>query len=92
MIDPAAAGEHPCVPECVVVAPATGVFRPVNHDGWADGAVVQAGQAIGTVEAAGVATPVHSRFTGSLMGMLVHANERVREGQPVAWLRSLVCT
>ena len=29
-----------------------------------------------------------SRFTGFLMGMLVHSGERVREGQPIAWLRS----
>ena len=25
---------------------------------------------------------------GKLMGLLAHAGERVREGQPVAWLRS----
>ena len=30
---------------------------------------------------------VRSPFTGRLVGMLVSAGERMREGQPVAWLR-----
>jgi biotin carboxyl carrier protein len=44
-------------------------------------------QLIGYVEVKGHSTPVHSPFGGRLMGLLAHAGERVREGQPVAWLR-----
>lgn len=85
----AVSGEHPSVPECVVLAPASGVFRALATDSGNDGGLVYEGQSIGTVESSGVATPVESRFTGFLMGMLAHHEERVREGQPVAWLRNL---
>ena len=43
---------------------------------------------IGYVDGKGQSTPVRSPFGGKLMGLLAHAGERVREGQPVAWLRS----
>ena len=75
-------GEDLLVLERVVVAPALGVFRPVDT-----GAVVQAGDPVGVVVGSGVEHPVVSRFTGSLMGVLAHEGERVREGEPVAWLR-----
>ena len=81
-------GETLAVPERVIVAPAPGTFRPV------DAAVREAAdhtlvpdQLIGYVEVKGHSTPVHSPFGGRLMGLLAHAGERVREGQPVAWLR-----
>jgi biotin carboxyl carrier protein len=32
---------------------------------------------------------VRSAFAGWMMGLMVHDGERVREGQPVAWLRAL---
>ena len=51
------------------------------------GTVVAAGQAIGVIEGPGSSTPVRSPFGGFLIGMLARAGERVREGQPVAWLR-----
>ena len=51
------------------------------------GTVVTAGQAIGVIEGPGSSTPVRSPFGGFLIGMLARAGERVREGQPVAWLR-----
>jgi biotin carboxyl carrier protein len=41
---------------------------------------------IGFVDGGGKSTPVRSPFRGFLMGLLAHAGERVREGQPVAWL------
>ncbi len=44
-------------------------------------------QVIGFVDGIGHSTPVHSPFHGRLMGLLASAGERVREGQPVAWLR-----
>ena len=91
MTDSALRGEHPCVPECVVVAPANGVFCPLPPDTvTAEGEIVFEGQPIGVVESSGVVTPVLSRFTGLFMGLMAHDDERVREGQPVAWLRNLV--
>ncbi|HEV8624394.1 MAG TPA: hypothetical protein VG034_08035 [Acidimicrobiia bacterium] len=86
-------GEVLAVPERVIVAPAVGVFRPLGeiHDvdltEAGDGTVVAAGQAIGVIEGPGSSTPVRSPFGGFLVGMLARAGERVREGQPVAWLR-----
>ena len=49
--------------------------------------MVAEGDVVGVVEVRGEALPVRSAFTGFLMGMLAHPGERVREGQPVAWLR-----
>ena len=86
-------GEVLAVPERVIVAPTVGVFRPlgeiheVNLTELGDGTVVAAGQAIGVIEGPGSSTPVRSPFGGFLIGMLARAGERVREGQPVAWLR-----
>ncbi|MGI8809655.1 MAG: hypothetical protein ACR2KK_17815 [Acidimicrobiales bacterium] len=80
-------GETLGVPERVIVAPAQGTFRPVDADEMAPEAPVEAEQVIGFVEGKGHSTPVKSPFGGKLMGMLAHAGERVREGQPVAWLR-----
>jgi biotin carboxyl carrier protein len=95
-------GEVLAVPERVIVAPAVGVFRPLG-DSDVDltdaahmpgdapaplgGTVISAGQAIGVVEGPGSSTPVRSPFGGFLIGMLARTGERVREGQPVAWLR-----
>ena len=96
-------GEVLAVPERVIVAPAVGVFRPLAVDSDVDltengtarlgdtpgppGTRVTAGQAIGVIEGPGSSTPVRSPFGGFLIGMLARAGERVREGQPVAWLR-----
>jgi biotin carboxyl carrier protein len=44
---------------------------------------------LGVVEASGDAVPVSSPFTGWMMGMLAVEGERVREGQPICWLRAL---
>ena len=90
MIDASALpGEQPWVPECVVLAPATGVFRLLPGRALTEGAMVFEGDTIGLVESSGETTPVRTRFTGFLMGMLAHGEERVREGQPVAWLRNV---
>lgn len=81
-------GEELAVLERVVVAPVLGVFTP--HEPatvTAEGELVEAGQTIGVVENSGTATEVRSPFTGFLMGLLAAAGERVREGEPVAWLR-----
>ena len=79
-----ATGERLAVPERVIVAPASGKFRPAENETPSE---LDAEQVIGFVEGAGHSTPVRSPFRGFLMGLLAHAGERVREGQPVAWLR-----
>ncbi len=76
-------GELLTVPERVILAPAPGKFRPAEST---DDQLVEE-QVIGFVEGHGQSTPVRSPFRGMLQGMLAHAGERVREGQPVAWLR-----
>lgn len=81
-----AQGEHLGVPERVILAPAVGVFHPVGADNAAEGEVVE-GQVVGIVEVGDRKLPVRSAFTGRLVGMMAHPGERVREGQPVAWLR-----
>jgi biotin carboxyl carrier protein len=80
-------GEVLTVPERVIVAPAPGTFRPAEPlEGQVEAPVTEE-QVIGFVEGKGHSTPVRSPFGGLLMGLLAHAGERVREGQPVAWLR-----
>jgi biotin carboxyl carrier protein len=83
-------GERLSVPEKVVVAPCIGQFRPVDPETvTADGEIVDAGQVVGYVEAQDKRVPIRSAFRGWMMGLLVHEGERVREGQPIAWLRTL---
>jgi biotin carboxyl carrier protein len=83
-VTPTHHGELLDVPERMIVAPSVGVFRPNVKT---DGDVVDAGEAIGVVEGPGTSIPVRSPFRGMLIGMLAHPGERLREGQPVAWLR-----
>ena len=78
------AGERLAVPERMIVAPAAGVFRSTATE---PGMTLIAGDVVGVVEGPGTALPVFSPFHGTLMGMLAHSGERLREGQPVAWLR-----
>lgn len=82
------AGEVLGVLERVVVAPSRGVFVPRGPVCvTTEGELVEAGQVIGTIESSGTNVEVLSPFTGFLMGMLAHEGERIREGEPVAWLR-----
>ena len=82
------AGEVLGVLERVVVAPSRGVFTPLAPGCvTTEGELVEAGQVIGTIESSGTNVAVLSPFTGFLMGMLAHEGERLREGEPVAWLR-----
>ena len=80
-----AAGEALLVPERVIVAPSVGVFRAMGDA--VEGGVLSEGQPIGVIEGPGTAMPIRSPFAGTLVGMLAHPGERLREGQPVAWLR-----
>jgi len=77
-------GEGLLVPERMIVAPTVGVFQPVELPDDSD---VTAGQTIGLLEGPGTSIPVSSPFAGRLVGVLARPGERLREGQPVAWLR-----
>jgi biotin carboxyl carrier protein len=78
------AGETLTVPERMIVAPVVGIFRPLQ---LVEGHELQAGDEIGVVEGPGTSCPVRSPFGGTLMGMLARSGERLRSGQPIAWLR-----
>jgi multidrug efflux pump subunit AcrA (membrane-fusion protein) len=87
---PQFAGERLSVPERVVIAPCIGQFRPAPPDVvTAEGEIISAGEVVGYVESQDSTVPVRSAFSGWLMGLLVHEGERVREGQPIAWLRAI---
>ncbi len=77
--------------ERVVLSPATGRFVAVPDD-QADphlpGALILAGSSLGSVISSGESQAVTTTFTGILAGLLARDGERVREGQPVAWLRT----
>jgi multidrug efflux pump subunit AcrA (membrane-fusion protein) len=78
------------VPERVIVAPCLGVFEPHEPQTvTTEGELVAEGQSVGVLQVSGERVEVRSPFAGFLMGMLAHPGERVREGQPVAWLRVL---
>jgi biotin carboxyl carrier protein len=78
------AGETLTVAERMIVAPVVGIFRP---NAVVEGAELSAGDEIGVVEGPGTSCPVTSPFDGTVMGMLAHPGERLRSGQPIAWLR-----
>ena len=75
-------GETLHVLERMIVAPTTGVFHRL------DPSTVARGDVIGTVQSLGTATTIQSPFEGVLVGFLALEGERVRPGQPVAWLRT----
>jgi hypothetical protein len=74
------------VPERLIVAPAAGVFRP-RPTVVGTGRTVRAGQPVGAIERLGGRVEVVSAHTGRLMGLLALPGERVRDHQPLAWLR-----
>jgi biotin carboxyl carrier protein len=83
------AGEILDVPERVIVAPTSGVFEPAEpRVVTEEGERVEAGQTIGTLHGPNSATPVTSPFAGFLIGMMATSGERLRVGEPVAWLRA----
>jgi biotin carboxyl carrier protein len=82
-------GERLDVLERVVVSPATGRFTAVPPQTvTTEGEIVRRGQLVGIIDGAGGTVSIESPFTGFLMGILALPGERVREGEPVAWLRT----
>ncbi len=81
-------GETLSVPERVIVAPAVGIFHRLDGDGqMKDGDLIDRGDVVGVVRSLGASTPVQSPFEGLLVAILAFDGERVRPGQPVAWVR-----
>jgi hypothetical protein len=80
-------GERLHVGVRLIIAPRAGTFSPAVLDGaLADGLNIAAGQAIGRLVHSGEDCVVQSPFSGVLKGLLASPGERVRPGQPVAWL------
>jgi biotin carboxyl carrier protein len=79
------AGERVSIPERMIVAPGNGIFRLTALT--YSGAYVGKGDEIGVVESPGASASVRSPFSGTLMGIMALEGERLREGEPVAWLR-----
>lgn len=83
-------GEVLHVRERIVLSPVTGRFQRTIDDEIdlaSPGSLVLAGSPLGGVVGSGRTTAVTTPFTGVLAGLLAHDGERVREGQPIAWLR-----
>lgn len=73
--------------ERLILAPRAGTFHPVNPDVSLDEPIrVAMGDEVGVVIQLGEKHEVESPFTGTMLGLLVLPGERVRAGQPVAWL------
>jgi biotin carboxyl carrier protein len=79
----AEAGEYPTVAERLVVSPMPGRFEPapLGDDR------VEAGQVVGEVVRSDERIPVIATIAGRFMGHLAERGERVRDGQPIAWIR-----
>lgn len=72
----------------VLVAPAAGRFRSVDPAAApGEGDLVGAGTLIGHVEHAGTRAPVRAFCPGLLVEVLAEADDQVRLGQPLAWIR-----
>jgi hypothetical protein len=76
-------GESLAVPERLLVAPMPGRFEPsCPPDGQ-----VRPGQTVGAVVRSDDRVDVISDVHGWFMGHLVDHGQRVRDGQPIAWIR-----
>ncbi|MCU1453419.1 MAG: hypothetical protein JWN46_1565 [Acidimicrobiales bacterium] len=80
-------GDDVRLAERLVVAPVAGVFRPhPPHTYTSEGEILLEGEVLGVVEGPGSTVDVVSFCTGFLMELLAEDGERVRPGQPLAWL------
>jgi biotin carboxyl carrier protein len=76
-------GERLDVAERLIVSPQAGLLQVDDRLC----SVVRMGDTIGTVENSGASVPVTSPFDGFLMGVIPQPGQRIRRGQPVAWIR-----
>jgi biotin carboxyl carrier protein len=89
-LDDTALAENLDVPERVIAAPTAGVFQLHPPDVvTCEGEIVKSGQVLGSIERNSGSVDVVSAHTGFLMGLLALPGERVRDGQPLAWVRVL---
>lgn len=80
--------ETASIVERLIVAPVGGILRlRAPQTVTAEGEVVVSGQVIGTIERTIGPVDVVSVHDGFMMGLLASPGERVRDHQPVAWLR-----
>jgi biotin carboxyl carrier protein len=71
----------------LVVSPACGVFRAAAHLEACGRAWLERGDVLGTIDVyRSDGAVVVSPFRGSLCALLACTGERVRVGQPLAWL------
>jgi biotin carboxyl carrier protein len=85
---PTPRAESLSVPERLITAPTAGVFEPAPPDVvTCEGEIVYCGSEIGTIRQTNDVHAVASPFTGFFMGLLAMPGERVRPGQPLAWVR-----
>jgi biotin carboxyl carrier protein len=81
--------EYSDVAEKLILAPSRGVVRLLDPAVvTAEGEIVEIGQSIAVISNSGDEIQARSNFNGFLMEMLVESGERVRPGQPIAWLRT----
>ena len=80
--------EYTEVAERLILAPSRGVITVLDPKVvTTEGEIIEVGQPVAIISNSGDDVPACSRFTGFLMEMLVQSGERVRPGQPIAWLR-----
>ncbi len=80
-------GERILIPERMIVSPADGLFKSSSNNGELIGKEIQINEVIGHIETVGKSIPITSPFHGVVHGMIAHSGERLRQHEPVAWLR-----
>jgi [acyl-carrier-protein] S-malonyltransferase len=86
-LGPSHHGEHFEVSERMVISPCAGVFEPASTGAapsGGPGSALEVGTVVGSVSG----HEVRSLFAGRLVALLALPGERIRPGQPVAWLRA----
>jgi hypothetical protein len=83
-------GETLVMDERLVLSPCAGRFRPQDEVDYSDdGEFVLKGQVVGNViSSSGEVVPVHTPFTGWMMGFMLPSGSPVESAEPVVWLRS----
>ena len=79
-------GETIGIQERVIVAPEIGRFELTSLA--FRGAFIEEGEELGVVIGPSTRRSIRSPFAGQIMGVMAHDGERLRVGQPVAWMRA----